>query len=169
MSQRSACLRCNGDLPPYCGGPPRKWCSAKCQRGPSPSALRPCVQCGVIFESQRGITRCSIECRRERDRASLKRSRRSRGGYRSRAKLFGVEYQPFSRTTIFERDRWTCGICSRLVDAALSWPHPMSASLDHVIPMSKGGPHLPSNAQCAHLICNVGKGASMPPLTSSMT
>ncbi|WP_423797180.1 HNH endonuclease [Mycobacteroides abscessus] len=35
----------------------------------------------------------------------------------------------------------------------------MSASLDHVVPMSLGGDHLSTNVQCAHLKCNMDKGA----------
>lgn len=33
----------------------------------------------------------------------------------------------------------------------------MSASLDHVVPMSKGGGHTYANTQCSHLKCNVDK------------
>jgi 5-methylcytosine-specific restriction endonuclease McrA len=35
----------------------------------------------------------------------------------------------------------------------------MSVSLDHVIPLSRGGNHEPGNVQCSHLACNVRKGA----------
>ncbi|NKT05174.1 hypothetical protein GS485_11095 [Rhodococcus hoagii] len=38
------------------------------------------------------------------------------------------------------------------------YPHPKSASLDHVIPLSCGGAHDPSNVALAHLACNVAKG-----------
>jgi 5-methylcytosine-specific restriction endonuclease McrA len=39
----------------------------------------------------------------------------------------------------------------------LAWPHPASASLDHRIPLSKGGSHTAENTQLAHLACNVRK------------
>lgn len=65
----------------------------------------------------------------------------------------------FSNLSIYERDEWTCGICDGPVDRLLEWPDPMSVSLDHVVPLSKGGSHAPDNAQCAHLVCNVRKGA----------
>jgi 5-methylcytosine-specific restriction endonuclease McrA len=62
---------------------------------------------------------------------------------------------------VFERDGWTCGLCSEPVDPALSWPDPQSASLDHVLPLSRGGSHTMANVQLAHLGCNVEKGAAV--------
>lgn len=59
---------------------------------------------------------------------------------------------------VFERDGWTCGICDGSIDPELSWPDPMSASLDHVIPLAAGGSHTWGNVQAAHLTCNVSKG-----------
>lgn len=66
--------------------------------------------------------------------------------------------EPVILAEIAERDAWVCGLCERLVDAELVYPDPMSKSLDHVVPLSKGGSHDPSNAQLAHLRCNVSKG-----------
>lgn len=36
----------------------------------------------------------------------------------------------------------------------------MSASIDHVVPMARGGPHLYTNVQCSHWVCNVLKSDS---------
>src|SRR5699024_2990102 len=58
----------------------------------------------------------------------------------------------------FDRDGWICGICDDPVDRAMEYPDPMSVSLDHIIPLSKGGSHTPENVQCAHLDCNLRKG-----------
>lgn len=66
--------------------------------------------------------------------------------------------EDFTREEIFDRDRWVCGICEKPIDQALSYPDPMSASLDHVIPLARGGEHSRANAQAAHLRCNVRKG-----------
>lgn len=60
---------------------------------------------------------------------------------------------------VYERDEWTCGLCSEPVDRNMAWPDPMSPSLDHVLPLSKGGHHVMANVQLAHLSCNVRKGA----------
>lgn len=59
---------------------------------------------------------------------------------------------------IAERDEWVCGICDKPVDPKTLYPDPMSPSLDHVIPLTKGGAHDPSNVQLAHLVCNTAKG-----------
>lgn len=78
--------------------------------------------------------------------------------YQRRATRWGVEFEAFSRAEIFDRDGWVCGICSEPIDRGLLHPDPMSVSLDHIIPMSKGGGHVPLNVTCAHLFCNLSKG-----------
>lgn len=51
-----------------------------------------------------------------------------------------------------------CGICGKPVDFSLKWPDPMSKSVDHIIPVSKGGhPSAMENLQLAHVICNKEK------------
>lgn len=48
-----------------------------------------------------------------------------------------------------------CGICGRPVDFSLKYPHPMSACIDHIIPIDKGGhPSDIDNLQLAHMCCN---------------
>jgi 5-methylcytosine-specific restriction endonuclease McrA len=71
--------------------------------------------------------------------------------------MAGVGSEEFLSTEIYERDGWRCGLCRRKIRRDLDYPHPLSASLDHVIPLVHGGPHLRSNAQAAHLRCNVIK------------
>lgn len=59
---------------------------------------------------------------------------------------------------------WTgvCGICRDILDLDLAWPDPRSKSVDHLVPLARGGTHEQSNLQWAHLSCNVRKGARMP-------
>ena len=84
--------------------------------------------------------------------------RRRANYHKRRALKAGAEAVDFSPVDVFERDGWVCGICCEPVDPDLAWPDPRSASLDHIVPLSKGGSHSPDNAQCAHLVCNVSKG-----------
>jgi len=67
--------------------------------------------------------------------------------------------ESFAPRETYERDGWRCGLCLRKVDPALTYPHPRSASLDHIVPLSLSGEHVRANVQLAHLICNVRKGA----------
>lgn len=51
-----------------------------------------------------------------------------------------------------------CGICGKPVDFSLKYPHPLSATVDHIVPVSKGGhPSDISNLQLAHRCCNRAK------------
>lgn len=80
-------------------------------------------------------------------------SRRSHHA-RRRARKFAVPYEDLSVTDVFERDGWVCWLCGDPIDRAAVSPHPLSASLDHVVPLSRGGHHVMSNVAAAHLRCN---------------
>lgn len=64
--------------------------------------------------------------------------------------------------TAFERNRQivlktqnVCGICGKEIDPAFKYPHPLSKTVDHIIPIAKGGhPSDLSNLQAAHRWCN---------------
>lgn len=54
--------------------------------------------------------------------------------------------------------RTVCGICGKPVDFNLKFPNPMSPSIDHIIPVDRGGhPSDIDNLQLAHLCCNRSK------------
>lgn len=78
-----------------------------------------------------------------------------RGDQRRRAAKLGAVTERFDAREVYERDGWRCGICSRRVKPALVWPHPMSASLDHIVPLSRHGDHTRANTRLAHLRCNI--------------
>lgn len=83
----------------------------------------------------------------------------SRNNERARAEKWGVPWEPIDRAAVFARDGWKCHLCGELVDRLALFPDPDSPSLDHVVPMSRGGGHLWSNVATSHLGCNVRKGA----------
>jgi 5-methylcytosine-specific restriction endonuclease McrA len=37
------------------------------------------------------------------------------------------------RQRVFVRDRWICGLCRKPINRYLVWPHPMSATVHHLI------------------------------------
>ena len=84
-----------------------------------------------------------------------------RAAWKARQELMrgAATAEPVIPADVFARDGWTCGLCGEPVDADLPYPHPMSKSLDHVLPLSRGGAHVESNVQLAHLSCNIRKGA----------
>lgn len=52
-----------------------------------------------------------------------------------------------------------CAICGKRVDFSLKYPDRMCATVDHIVPVSKGGhPSDISNMQLAHFACNRAKG-----------
>lgn len=63
---------------------------------------------------------------------------------------------------LFERHRGiilntqeVCALCGKPVDKRLKFPHPLSATVDHIIPIDKGGhPSDIGNLQLAHFACN---------------
>lgn len=55
-----------------------------------------------------------------------------------------------------------CALCGQIVDKTLKFPHPMSASVDHIIPIAKGGhPAAYDNLQLTHLVCNQVKSSKL--------
>lgn len=67
-------------------------------------------------------------------------------------------------TTIRDRHRATiaatkppCSICGEPIDHQLRWPDPGCFVVDHVIPLSQGGPDTLANKQAAHKLCNERK------------
>ena len=82
-------------------------------------------------------------------------------------------YRALCRTVRREEDR--CWLCLHPIDLALSYRdprtgrvNPMSWSLDHVVPINKGGPELDRrNARAAHFGCNSARGDRAPTRTTT--
>ncbi len=131
--------------------------------------LRPfeCSECGVIFEGKgsgraNGVSYCSAHCREKvASRTPAARDRRSDENHRRKARKRGAFVARVYRSQVYERDGWRCQLCHRRVDPKLAFPHLMSATLDHIVPLAAGGTHEPRNVQLAHFICNSRKGAGV--------
>jgi 5-methylcytosine-specific restriction endonuclease McrA len=77
---------------------------------------------------------------------------------RRRAQKLGVDSEVFLHIEIFDRDGWICGLCGDPVPPEAQYPDRLSASLDHIVPLSLGGAHTRANSRCSHLTCNVARG-----------
>lgn len=66
--------------------------------------------------------------------------------------------QSVKRQAILDRDGWSCHLCGGAIPKDAAVPHDLAATLDHIIPLARGGLHDPSNVAAAHFICNVRKG-----------
>ena len=87
------------------------------------------------------------------------RELRSIDNQRRRARMRGAFVEDVSHLEIFERDNWQCQIPGCLYPGKparldVGRYDPLLASLDHIVPLSKGGLHERSNLACSHLRCN---------------
>lgn len=83
----------------------------------------------------------------------------TKGTHRRRARKFGVPYEyGITLAKLIKRDGLRCAICGGLCNLNdHGWSEYIGAtypSIDHIIPMSKGGGHTWDNVQVAHMICN---------------
>lgn len=113
-----------------------------------------CAICDASFTDARiaGGPNPSIYCSPRCAQRAAKERRRAR----ERAAYVG----PVNRGAVFERDNWTCQLCGYPVDRDAEVPAPMAPTIDHTLALANGGEHSMANAQCAHFMCNVRKGAS---------
>lgn len=117
-----------------------------------------CAYCGDWFMGNKKQRRyCCRGCadadrhRMRNEHSALRRARRR-----------NLQREPIEKQEIFIRDGWSCHLCGEGISRDLAWPHPMSASMDHIIPLSRGGSHTRENVAAAHLVCNLRKHASIP-------
>lgn len=168
---KSSPVTWSSDLPPY---QPCRWCgvvsyaagrgrtgccSSRCsdalrryrRLGPSMTGVvhYTCTNCG------RGWLRGdhhtpSPQCRTCRKREEKRRRRAATRGAET--------FETFTLREIAERDGWTCHLCGKRVpDVEYSY-QPTDATLDHLVPVSAGGPHTRANVRLAHMLCNSKRG-----------
>lgn len=147
------CVVC-GDLFDAAGQ--RKTCSDECRLislrlFPRNPAI--CSVCGADFMGTTRQKYCSPRCGWVAENA-----RRGRGGHRTRHT--GARRERYDDAYVFERDGWRCHICGQKIRKNLKWPHPRSASVDHLVPCGPQdkGPDILANVRASHLRCNESKG-----------
>lgn len=109
-----------------------------------------CIVCNTSFITRSAIENtCSTECKRERKREWRRNSKHTRRARKKNAFVANVY-----RTKTFERDGYRCHICKAKTNPNAKVPNPKAPTLDHLIPLSKGGTHEPSNVATACFRCN---------------
>lgn len=93
----------------------------------------------------------------------------SRGAYKNRPTSQQRPERDPARRVLFDNNKKIilatqsiCGICGQPVDKTLKYPDPMSPTVDHIIPCSRGGSDGLENLQLAHRKCNRMKSDHMP-------
>lgn len=81
---------------------------------------------------------------------------------RRRARLKAATIGTVDLEALWVANEGKCQLCGEPIDRSLKGPHPMAASVDHIVPLSKGGRHEQSNLQWTHLVENIRKGATVP-------
>lgn len=119
-----------------------------------------CGQCDGEYTIERSNQRSDLcdPCVRANKRKAKRASRSRR-----RAMMRDATCETFKPSDIFERDQYICQLCGVLTDESAHYNDPLYPTIDHIIPLSKGGQHSRSNTQCSCRKCNVDKSDEMPP------
>lgn len=111
-----------------------------------------CEHCGKKFESPQKTRKfCSDGCQRK----SYDKKHEIRR--RTRKKINGDADYSISLKRLYKRDQGICAICGEEVDMMCDPNSNEYGSIDHIIPLAKGGTHTWDNVQLAHRICNSNK------------
>ena len=181
-AKRPACRECHqkhgSGICSECGAPKRLDTPGLCrnchdkQRAAIPALPRVCELCTSEYvpkyrprADRPGQRFCSKSCKRAWqngarppfDRFTVVGLPRKRRHDRIRRQRRAETWDGVTDAEIMERDRWRCGICRKVIGKSFKWPHPRSASVDHIVPISEGGADTAGNKRAAHLGCNCGR------------
>jgi hypothetical protein len=112
---------------------------------------RRCIHCDTEFAPRVATQKY---CCRQHMQSFLAHNANARRRARKTKAFRAIVY----RRQIAIRDGWRCQICHKRIDPTRVFPHPLSFSLDHILPLAAGGTHEPANVQAAHFLCNSTKG-----------
>jgi len=119
-------------------------------------ASGPCRVCGKAFTDLYGAATCGDECQAVH-RNAIKRE----GGHKRRALLVMAYVSKVDRLQVYRKDEWVCQLCGVPTVHDAKVPNYFAPTLDHIVPLARGGKHEPSNVQTAHYICNSYKRDSI--------
>lgn len=137
-----------------------KYCGAKCFRKSVNDKYVPvivdykikCNECGDVFTTtQHNDKYCSNDCRKKHKNRAKDINRRHR------LRENGTIHWDISLSKLVKRDKGLCHICHNKVDMKADSNNDSYGSVDHVLPVCKGGTHTWDNVKLAHRGCNTLK------------
>lgn len=154
-SNTKLCVQCGAEFISYIPG--AKFCSDICRNNHIKQICnknridytKTCIECGKTFKTYRSNQICcSGKCSDKRENRLRDLNRRHK--LRENGK---VDYS-ITLKKLFERDKGICHICGKKVNVCVDANDNEYGSIDHVLPVSKGGTHTWDNVKLAHRICN---------------
>jgi 5-methylcytosine-specific restriction endonuclease McrA len=126
---------------------------------------RSCSQCNQAYKAWGPIGRLCDACKSHNKSAMRKWSRIKR-----KHRLSGGATK-ISPARLYQRDNRICALCHKVTDHPRVWKEwiehrrwmPNAPTVDHIIPLAKGGTHTWDNVQLAHMHCNVAKSDTLVP------
>ena len=108
-----------------------------------------CEVCGAPIKRGHICSECAKNKQKRRD--NLKKKKR-------RVAALTKESAGITLAKLYERDAGVCWICGQLCDFGADSNSNLYPSIDHVLPISKGGKDEWSNIKLAHRLCNSMRG-----------
>lgn len=81
-----------------------------------------------------------------------------KGYYSPKRRAIMARGEQINHTEVFEEHGWICHLCGSEIDQRAGKDDWMRVTLDHIIPLSRGGTHTRDNVAPAHWRCNMEKG-----------
>ena len=117
-----------------------------------------CIICGKWSDGPKhGRKYCSNACnmlgwKRENPERIRELGREHRR--RRRARILETQVESFTDKDIRMAHGDDCYLCGELINFKLKFPHPNSPSVDHIVPLARGGTHTLGNCAMTHWGCN---------------
>lgn len=81
-----------------------------------------------------------------------------KGYYSPKRRAIMLRGEDINHTEVFDAHGWICHLCGGEISQLAGRDDWMRVTLDHIIPLSKGGEHVWANVAPAHWRCNMDKG-----------
>ncbi|WP_437828977.1 HNH endonuclease [Niallia taxi] len=151
LKHKGVCINCNKEHQTRSSN--SKFCSYECRYEykvkQKPINNIKCKECSMWFSTTNNRRKyCSKKC------CDKFEDRKKETQRRRRLKKNGKIDWDISVERLIKRDKGACYLCGEQVDIMLNPNHDLYPSIEHVIPVSKGGTHTWDNVKLAHRKCN---------------